>query len=60
VFVRVSFKPLSREMTMCNLVPTLEYWDDDYGPEYSDEIYFCEECGEYVEEPCEDKKDEAG
>ncbi len=40
---------------MCELVPEEDkdirrYWGE----------YFCEECGEYVDEPCEDEEDEAG
>lgn len=30
---------------MCELVPT-------------DDGYYCEECGEWVEEPCEDEEDD--
>ncbi len=44
---------------MCNLIPVIEYDDEDYGPYYSDFYFYCEECGEYVEEPCEDQRDEA-
>lgn len=44
---------------MCDLIPVLEADSEEYGPEYSDSEYYCEECGEFVEAPCKDDQDEA-
>lgn len=39
---------------MCELISV-----DDLDLVFNAGMYFCEECGEYVDEPCEDEEDEA-
>lgn len=38
----------------CQLVPVMEYDDEDYGPYYSDTEFYCETCGEYVDGRCDE------
>lgn len=39
-------------MTRCELIPVSDLYGDD--PHQGDEEFYCETCGEYVEQPCSD------